>query len=107
MGRGSVVDPSAALSQYFETGGSPRIKFSNKEVDAALQAERQEFDEKKRIELLRKAMSVITEEAPAHFLWRHKMATGVANNLTVNINPQMDIYGTEITVKPRGRGAAK
>lgn len=107
MGRGSVVDPSAALSQYFETGGSPRIRFSNKEVDDALKAERQEFNEKKRIELLRKAMSVITEEAPAHFLWRHKMATGVANNLTVNINPQMDIYGTEITVKPRGRGAAK
>lgn len=107
MGRGSVVDPSAALSQYFETGGSPRIRFSNKEVDAALQAERQEFDEKKRIELMRRAMSVITEEAPAHFLWRHKMATGVANNLTVNINPQMDIYGTEIMVRLRGRGAAK
>lgn len=105
MGRGSVVDPSAALSQYFETGSSPRIKFSNPAVDAALQAERREFDETKRIALLRKAMSIITEEAPAHFLWRHKMATGVANNVTVNINPQMDIYGTEITIKPRGRGA--
>ena len=106
MGRGSVVDPSAALSQYFETGASPRIKFSNKQVDEALKAERQEFDEKKRIELLRKAMSVITEEAPAHFLWRHKMATGVASHVTANINPQMDIYGTEITVKPRGRADA-
>ena len=27
--------------------------------------------------LLRKAMSVITDEAPAHFMWRHKMATGI------------------------------
>jgi hypothetical protein len=26
MGRGSVVDPSRALSQYFEPGGSPRFR---------------------------------------------------------------------------------
>ncbi len=106
MGRGSVIDPSAALSQYFETGQSPRIKFSNKEVDAALRAERQEFDENKRIANLRKAMSVITEEAPAHFMWRHKMATGVANNVAFKPQPTMDIYGVDITMKPRGRAAA-
>ena len=103
MGRGSVIDPSAALSQYFETGQSPRIKFSNKEVDAALAAERQEFDEKKRIELLRRAMSIITDEAPAHFLWRHKMATGVANTIEFKSEPTMDIYGVNIKFKPRGR----
>ncbi len=33
MGRGGVVDPSAALSQYFETGGSPRIGYSNPKVN--------------------------------------------------------------------------
>ena len=106
MGRGSVIDPSAALSQYFETGQSPRIKFSNKEVDAALAAERQEFDEPKRIALMRKAMSVITDEAPAHFMWRHKMATGVANSLDFMPDPTMDIFAVNIKVKPR-KAAAK
>jgi peptide/nickel transport system substrate-binding protein len=106
MGRGSVIDPSAALSQYFETGQSPRIKFSNSQVDAALSAERQEFDETKRIGLLRKAMSIITDEAPAHFLWRHKMATGVANSLDFKPDPTMDIYAVNIKVKPR-KAAAK
>ena len=48
MGRGGVVDPSAALSQYFETGGSPRIGYSNAKVDALLAAERQAFDPEKR-----------------------------------------------------------
>ena len=33
MGRGSVVDPSVALSQYFETGGSPRIGISDPKID--------------------------------------------------------------------------
>lgn len=106
MGRGSVIDPSAALSQYFETGQSPRIKFSNKEVDTALRAEREEFDETKRIALMRKAMSVITEEAPAHFMWRHKMATGVANNVVFKPQPTMDINGVDIMMKPRARAAA-
>jgi peptide/nickel transport system substrate-binding protein len=106
MGRGSVIDPSAALSQYFETGQSPRIRFSNPQVDAALRAERREFNEDKRIANLRTAMSIITDEAPAHFMWRHKMATGVANHIKFDPEPTMDIYGTKIAMKPRG-GAAK
>ena len=103
MGRGSVIDPSAALSQYFETGQSPRIKFSNTEVDAALKAEREEFDDEKRIALLRKAMSIITDEAPAHFLWRHKMATGVDNSISFKPQPTMDIYAVNIQMKARGK----
>ena len=100
MGRGTVIDPSAALSQYFETGVSPRIGFSNREIDSLLAAERQEFDEKKRIALLRKAMSLVTDEAPAHFLWRHKIATAVANNITVTVKPTGGIHPVDILLKP-------
>ncbi|MGE0629978.1 MAG: ABC transporter substrate-binding protein [Hyphomicrobiaceae bacterium] len=100
MGRGSVVDPSAALTQYFETGGSPRIGFSNAEVDKYLQAERQEFDEAKRKVLLNKAMAKITEEAPAHFMWRHKLATGVSNRIAFTAIPSQDVRATDIVVKP-------
>ena len=107
MGRGSVIDPSAPLAQYFETGGSPRIQFSNKEVDTALQAERKEFDEKKRIALLRKAMSVITDEAPAHFMWRHKMASAVSNTIDFKPLPSSYIWGTNITMRQRGSAAKK
>ena len=70
MGRGAVVDPSAALSQYFETGGSPRIGYSNPKLDELLALERQTFDPAKRKKALSDAMSLITEEAPAHFLWQ-------------------------------------
>src|SRR5262249_60217388 len=36
MGRGSVVDPSVALSQYFETGGSPRRAIPHPPIHTAL-----------------------------------------------------------------------
>jgi peptide/nickel transport system substrate-binding protein len=101
MGRGSVLDPSAALTQYFETGGSPRIGYSNPEVDKLLQAERQEFDEEKRKVLLNKAMAKITEEAPAHFMWRHKLATGVSNRIAFTSIPNQDVRATDIVLKPR------
>ena len=103
MGRGTVIDPSAALSQYFETGGSPRIGYSNPEVDKLLQAERQEFNEPKRIELLRQAMALITDEAPAHFMWRHKLAWGIAQNVDYKPLATTDILAVDIKMIPRQR----
>ena len=73
MGRGGIVDPSRALAQYFETGVSPRIGYSNPKVDQLLDDERGTFDPEKRKNKLAEAMRVITEEAPACFLWRHQL----------------------------------
>jgi peptide/nickel transport system substrate-binding protein len=99
MGRGGVVDPSAALSQYFETGGSPRIGYSNPKVDELLSAERQAFDPAKRKKILGQVMSLITEEAPAHFLWRHQLLFGMAKNVDYRPLPSERIYGWNMKVK--------
>jgi peptide/nickel transport system substrate-binding protein len=99
MGRGSVIDPSAALSQYFETGASPRIMFSNAEVDQLLQSERQTFDHDARMEVLGAAMAKITDEAPAHFMWRHQMAWGISKEIDYAPLPSSAINGWEISVK--------
>jgi peptide/nickel transport system substrate-binding protein len=99
MGRGGVVDPSAALSQYFETGGSPRIGYSNPKVDELLSAERQAFEPAKRKKLLAQAMSMITEEAPAHFLWRHQLLFGMAKNVDYRPLPSERIFGWNMKVK--------
>ncbi|MFK8251771.1 ABC transporter substrate-binding protein [Ancylobacter terrae] len=99
MGRGTMTDPSVALQQYFETGGSPRIGFSNPEVDAALRAERQSFDPAERDALLRQAMSLIVEEAPAAFLWRHQMAWGAAKNIDFEPTPTGDAFGWAINLQ--------
>ncbi|MBI2360959.1 MAG: peptide ABC transporter substrate-binding protein [Deltaproteobacteria bacterium] len=98
MGRGGVVDPSVALAQYFETGVSPRIGYSNPKLDKLLALERETFDPAKRKKVLSEAMSLITEEAPAHFLWRHKDAYGMAKNIDLKPRPDYRIFGLDIRV---------
>jgi peptide/nickel transport system substrate-binding protein len=98
MGRGGVVDPSAALSQYFETGASPRIGYSNRKVDELLAAERQAFDPEKRKKILGQAMSLITQEAPAHFLWRHQLLFGMTKNVDYRPLPSERIYAWNMKV---------
>ncbi|MCC5979152.1 MAG: hypothetical protein JJU21_13905 [Salinarimonas sp.] len=99
MGRGSVVDPSAALSQYFETGGSPRIAYSNPDLDALFARERAEFDPDQRDTLLREIFTLLAEDAPAHFLWRHRMAWGVSNDLEYDPRPDARLEAWDIFVR--------
>ena len=99
MGRGGMVDPSAALSQYFETGIAPRTKYSSARLDALLKQERQTFDVEKRKDLMRQAVNVLMEDVPAHFLWHQKIQYGVANNVEMRIRPDHRIYGWNIAVK--------
>ena len=99
MGRGGMVDPSSALSQYFETGIAPRISFSHPDVDKYLKKERLSFDVNKRRANMTKAVNVMMREVPAHFLWHQKIHFGVANNVDVVVRPDKRVYGYEINFK--------
>lgn len=99
MGRGSVQDPSGALHQYFHTGETPRIGYSNPKLDEILDKEQAEFDPKKRRQYLSQAMSIITEEAPACFMWRHKLLWGLSNKVDYKPLPDSRVYAIEMAVK--------
>ena len=100
IGRTSVVDPSEYLHLYFRTGASRRlVGFSDPEVDAALLAEQQEFDPGKRLQLLRKAQSVIMEQSPVVFLLQYQNAFGASNR--VDFEPRADDSIFAWDVKPR------
>jgi len=99
MGRGSVVDPSVALAQYFETGGSPRIGISDPEIDAALAKERVTFDPEERKKALNAAFKEIVEESAACFMWRHNLLYGLARNVEHTPTPSQRIFGTAVVVK--------
>ena len=99
MGRGSVQDPSAALHQYFHTGQTPRIGYSNAKLDELLDKEQAEFDPKKRKQHLSQAMSIITEEAPACFLWRHKLLWGLSKRVEYKPLPDARIFAMDIKVR--------
>jgi peptide/nickel transport system substrate-binding protein len=99
MGRGSVQDPSAALHQYFHTGETPRIGYSNPKLDELLDKEQAEFDPKKRRQYLSQAMSIITDDAPACFMWRHKLLWGLNNRVDYKPLPDARIFGMDMKVQ--------
>lgn len=96
MGRGNMLDPSPALAQYFETGGSPRLKYSNTQVDALLQRERTEFDLDLRRDLLAEAMEAIVQDDAACFLWNHHLVWGVADGVHYEPSKGDRVNGWEI-----------
>ena len=98
MGRGSVVDPSVALSQYFETGISPRIGLSDPNVDKALQKERVTFDPAERKKALNAAFKEIVDSAAACFMWRHNFLYGISKKIDYKPDPGMRIFGDAIKV---------
>jgi peptide/nickel transport system substrate-binding protein len=98
-GRQSVIDPSPALSQYFETGGSPRIGISDPKIDHLLQLERVTFDPQKRKQILNEAFGAILDAAPACFLWRYQNVYGVAKSVSFKPRPDDRIDPTDIKVR--------
>ena len=99
MGRGGVLDPSGPFHQYFRKGGSPRIGFSHPDLDAALDKEQQTFDPVERNKLLTTVQEMITDLAPACFMWRHQLLWGMANNIEYDPPADARIYGMDISVK--------
>ena len=99
FGRGAVIDPSEYLHQYFRTGVTKRLEFSNPAVDAALEAEQASFDPAERVKLLQKAMSVLMDEAPVAWLYQYQGLQGVSNRFDFKANPGEDVYGWDL--KPR------
>lgn len=99
QGRGSVVDPAAMLAQYFVTGVTPRIMYSNPELDELLKAQESEFDEKKRRALLLRSFNIIQEELPAFFLWRIQQHYGISDRIEFEPTSTDRVYGTDIIVR--------
>ncbi len=63
-GRGTVVDPDDFFNEYFETGVSKRLSYSNPKFDRLLQQQRQIFDADKREQVLQAAIKILLEDAP-------------------------------------------
>jgi peptide/nickel transport system substrate-binding protein len=99
FGRGSVRDPSEYLHQYFRTGVTKRIAFSDPELDAALLAEQREMDPAKRLTALRQAMSQINEKAPAGFVLTYQDTFGVSNKVNLKARGDEYIFAWDVTMR--------
>jgi len=90
--RGSVFDATDSMSQYFETGGSPRIGYSNPKFDALIAKVRSEFDADKRCALLNEAAAIIVEDAPVVHLWTHMLTSGARKTVSYRPDPSGEIW---------------
>jgi peptide/nickel transport system substrate-binding protein len=63
-GRGTVVDPDDFFNEYFETGVSKRLSYSNPKFDRSIQQQRQIFDFEKREPILQAAIKILLDDAP-------------------------------------------
>ena len=90
--RGSVFEPTDSMAQYFETGGSPRIGYSNPKFDDLIARVRQEFDETKHCALLNEAAALIVEDAPVVHLWTHALVSGVRKGVVYPANASGEIW---------------
>jgi peptide/nickel transport system substrate-binding protein len=99
MGRGTFTDPSLGLSQYFETGVTPRTKYSNPEIDRLLQLVRTTADASKRCQLVREAVDKVTADAGAQFLWTHQLINAVRSDIEWPPDPSGDAWYLDIKMK--------
>jgi peptide/nickel transport system substrate-binding protein len=99
VGRGSVLDPSGYLTQYFRTGSSRRVGYSNPELDKLLDADAGMTDTAARLKSLAQIQRMIMEDAPAVFLFTYKNVYGVANNIDWRPVPNEYIHGFNIGFK--------
>ncbi len=99
IGRGDVKDPSEYLQQYFRTGVTKRLLFSDSAVDKALVDQAAEFDPAKRVELLRKAQSIIMEQSPAAFLLQYQDTYGISKKVSFKPRGNEYILAWEVKAK--------
>ncbi len=98
-GRGSVIDPSEYLHQYFRTGDSKRIGFSDPQVDALLDKERTVLDPTERTAVLHQAMTEIMRRAPVAFLFMYEDTYGVSDRLEWTPRTDEQVYAWEIHLR--------
>jgi peptide/nickel transport system substrate-binding protein len=80
------------MSQYFETGVSPRINYSNPKFDALIAKVRSEFDPEKRCALQNEAAAMIVDDAPVIHLWTHLQTSGARKNVSFRADPSGEIW---------------
>jgi peptide/nickel transport system substrate-binding protein len=98
--RGNMMDPTAAFVQMFETGITPRVRYSNAEFDKLLAESRTEPDPEKRAVLLQKVFAILNEDEPVVWLWKANNIYGVdTNKVEFMPTPHNRVFGTAITVK--------
>jgi peptide/nickel transport system substrate-binding protein len=93
------ADADTLYDQYFHTGMSKRIGYSNPEFDKLIEEEQKTGDHKKRVALLQQAGRILMEDAPFVPLYTLAEIYGVARNILWKGTPDNKILAAEMRIK--------
>jgi peptide/nickel transport system substrate-binding protein len=99
IGRGSLVDADTLYDQYFRTGTTKRVSYSNPEFDKLIEEEQKTGDQKKRIAFLQQAGRILMEDVPFVPLYNLADLYGVARNVTWKAPPDEKILVASMKIK--------
>jgi peptide/nickel transport system substrate-binding protein len=92
-------DADTYFDQYFRTGGSKRINYSNPEFDKLIDEEQRTSDQKKRVAILQQAGRMLMEDVPFAPLYTLAEIYGVARNVVWKGAPDNKILAAEMRIK--------
>jgi len=92
-------DADVYYEQYFRTGGSKRINYSNPEFDKLIDEEQRTGDHKKRIAILHQAGRILMEDVPFAPLYTLAELYGVARNVLWKGSPDGKILASEMKIR--------
>jgi peptide/nickel transport system substrate-binding protein len=98
VGRGGILDADVFWDQYFRTGVTKRISYSNPEFDALIEKEQAMSDHKERVKVLQQAGRVLMEDVPFIPLYNLADNYGVSRDIIWKPRPdeKIHVYGMKI-----------
>lgn len=99
IGRGSLMDADTLYDQYFRTGTTKRVSYSNPEFDRLIEEEQRTADQKKRVALLQQAGRILMEDAPFVPLYNLADLYGVARNVIWTAPPDEKMLAANMRIK--------
>jgi len=99
IGRGSLVDADTLYDQYFRTGTTKRVSYSNAEFDKLIEEEQKTGEPKKRLPLLQQAGKILMEEVPFVPLYNLADLYGAARTVAWKARPDEKIWSWDMKIK--------
>lgn len=99
IGRGSLTDADTLYDQYFRTGTTKRLAYSNPEFDRLIEDEQQTADHQKRIALLQQAGKILMEDVPFVPLYNLADLYGVTKNVVWQPRPDEKILSWNMKIR--------
>ena len=99
IGRGSILDADIFWDQYFRTGVSKRLGYSNPEFDKLIKKEQGMLNHDERVKVMHQAEKLIMEDVPFIPLYNLADTYGVSNSVDWKPRPDEKIQAYEMKIR--------